>query len=96
MDAFDDYPNASQNLATAPGSIFSIEKVQLQFVISNIVSFAVANNILCMALKTGRIIRIDLEHPQDVDGMQSCFPFFFNPANSCMFLFVFGSNYFYI
>lgn len=49
--------------------IFSIEKVQLQFSVNNIVSLVVANNILCMALKTGRIIRIDLEHPQDIDGM---------------------------
>lgn len=48
--------------------IFSIEKVQLQFTVNNIVSLVVANNILCMALKTGRIIRIDLEHPQDIDG----------------------------
>lgn len=48
--------------------IFAIEKVQLQFTVNNIVSLVVANNILCMALKTGRIIRIDLEHPQDIDG----------------------------
>lgn len=48
--------------------IFSIEKVQLQFTVNNVVSLVVANNILCMALKTGRIIRIDLEHPQDIDG----------------------------
>lgn len=68
----DDFPNGSvavPNGGSANASIFSIEKVQLQFVVSNIVSFVVANNILCMALKTGRIIRIDLEHPQDVDGM---------------------------
>lgn len=67
MDNFDNYPNDSQ-VAVTSGSIFSVEKVQLQFVVNNIVSFVVANNILCMALKTGRIIRIDLEHPQDVDG----------------------------
>lgn len=55
------------NGAAAP--IFSIEKVQLQFSVNNIVSLTVANNIFCMALKTGRIIRIDLEHPQDIDGV---------------------------
>ena len=69
----DDFPGPNGSLGPPNGdsnnsSIFSIEKVQLQFAVSNIVSFAVANNILCMALKTGRIIRIDLEHPQDVDG----------------------------
>lgn len=68
----EDFPITNGTLANGTGdntgSIFSIEKVQLQFAVNNIVSFVVANNILCMALKTGRIIRIDLEHPQDVDG----------------------------
>lgn len=70
----EDFPVSNGALTNGNGttlnasSIFSVEKVQLQFVVSNIVSFVVANNILCMALKTGRIIRIDLEHPQDVDG----------------------------
>lgn len=59
--------------------IFSLEKVQLQFSVNNILSLVVANNILCMALKTGRIIRIDLEHPQDIDGMLiAFFSFFFS------------------
>lgn len=49
--------------------IFEIEKVQLMFSLQNIVSMVVANNILCMALKTGRIIRIDLDHPEAVDDI---------------------------
>jgi len=49
--------------------IFNVEKVQLQFQIgSDFVAGQVANNVLILALATGRILRIDLESPSDIDG----------------------------
>lgn len=48
---------------------FKIEKVQLQFSISSeFVAAQVANNVLILALSTGRILRIDLDSPGDIDG----------------------------
>ncbi|KAA8909608.1 hypothetical protein TRICI_004443 [Trichomonascus ciferrii] len=49
--------------------IFAIDKVQLMFSLDNITSLVVSNNILCIALKVGRIIRIDLDHPDVVDDV---------------------------
>ncbi|KAK9470374.1 Pep3/Vps18/deep orange family-domain-containing protein [Dipodascopsis tothii] len=49
--------------------IFSIERVQLQFQISSMAAMAVSNNVLYMALSTGRILRIDLSNPQDIDDV---------------------------
>lgn len=71
MDASNGFSTTGLSYSEANGKptpIFSLEKVQLQFSVNNILNLVVANNILCMALKTGRIIRIDLEHPQDIDG----------------------------
>ena len=49
--------------------MFQIERVQLQFTISSdFVAAQVANNILILALSTGRILRIDLDNPGDIDG----------------------------
>jgi len=49
--------------------IFNVERVQLQFSIaSDFVAGQVANNVLILALATGRILRIDLESPSDIDG----------------------------
>ena len=49
--------------------IFEIERVQLQFSISSdFVAAQVANNVLVLALSTGRILRIDLDSPSDIDG----------------------------
>ncbi|CAN6656943.1 vacuolar membrane protein Pep3p [Trichomonascus vanleenenianus] len=39
------------------------------FNVDNSIGLVVANNILCLALRTGRIIRIDLEHPETVDDI---------------------------
>ncbi|KAK9459030.1 Pep3/Vps18/deep orange family-domain-containing protein [Lipomyces oligophaga] len=50
--------------------IFSIERVQLQFQISSIAAMAVANNILYLAVAGGRILRIDLNSPQDIDDVE--------------------------
>lgn len=49
--------------------IFKVEGVQLQFSISSdFVAAQVANNVLVLALSTGRILRIDLDSPSDIDG----------------------------
>lgn len=51
--------------------IFNVERVQLQFNLSaDFVGAAVANNVLILALATGRILRIDLDNPADIDGIQ--------------------------
>jgi hypothetical protein len=50
--------------------IFNVELVQLQFSIaSDFVAAQVANNVLILALSNGRIIRIDLDNPAEIDGM---------------------------
>ena len=50
--------------------IFRVERVQLQFSISaDFVAAQVANNVLVLALSTGRILRIDLDSPSDIDGL---------------------------
>ena len=50
--------------------IFNVEQVQLQFSIaSEFVAAQVANNVLVLALENGRVLRIDLERPEDIDGM---------------------------
>jgi hypothetical protein len=49
--------------------IFHVEQVQLQFqVAANFAAVQVANNVIILALVSGRILRIDLANPQDVDG----------------------------
>lgn len=49
--------------------MFEIEKVELQFsVASDFVAAQVANNVLILALQTGRIVRIDLDNAADIDG----------------------------
>ena len=49
--------------------IFKVERVQLQFSISSdFVAAQVANNVLVLALSTGRLLRIDLDSPSDIDG----------------------------
>lgn len=49
--------------------IFTVEKVNMQFsVASDFVAAQVANNVLILALQTGRIMRIDLDNPADIDG----------------------------
>lgn len=49
--------------------LFNVERVQLQFSIAaDFVATQVANNVLILALATGRILRIDLDNPADIDG----------------------------
>lgn len=50
--------------------MFNIERVQLQFSIaSEFVAAQVANNVLVLALSNGRILRIDLEDPVDIEDI---------------------------
>lgn len=49
--------------------IFTVEHVQLQFSIAaDFVAGQVANNVIILALSNGRILRIDLDRPEDIDG----------------------------
>ena len=58
-----------QDLGEAALPIFNVERVQLQFAISSdFVAAQVANNVLILALSSGRILRIDLDNPADIDG----------------------------
>ncbi|KAJ5742975.1 hypothetical protein N7533_010077 [Penicillium manginii] len=50
--------------------IFDVQRVQLQFQIAaDFVAAQVANNVLVLALSTGRILRIDLDTPEDIDDI---------------------------
>lgn len=49
--------------------IFSVEPVQLQFSLAaDFVAGQVANNVIVLALSNGRILRIDLNRAEDIDG----------------------------
>ncbi|KAH6622436.1 Pep3/Vps18/deep orange family-domain-containing protein [Boeremia exigua] len=63
-------PSTSNAQDDASLPMFSIERVSLQFSISSdFVAAAVANNVLVLALSTGRILRIDLDSPADIDDI---------------------------
>ncbi|KAK0630662.1 Pep3/Vps18/deep orange family-domain-containing protein [Bombardia bombarda] len=50
--------------------IFDVERVQLQFSIAaDFVAAQAANNVLILALSNGRILRIDLNRPEDIDDI---------------------------
>ncbi|KND92396.1 Vacuolar protein sorting-associated protein [Tolypocladium ophioglossoides CBS 100239] len=50
--------------------IFTVERVQLQFSIAaDFVAAQVANNVIILALSNGRILRIDLNRPEDIDDI---------------------------
>lgn len=49
--------------------IFDVQRVQLRFDISaEFVAAQVANNVLILALGSGRILRFDLDNAEDIDG----------------------------
>ena len=49
--------------------IFDVQQVALQFDISaDFVAAQVANNVLILALSSGRILRFDLDNAEDIDG----------------------------
>ncbi|KAH7390469.1 Pep3/Vps18/deep orange family-domain-containing protein [Pyrenochaeta sp. MPI-SDFR-AT-0127] len=63
-------PSTSNMQDDASLPMFNIERVSLQFNISSdFVAAAVANNVLILALSTGRILRIDLDSPADIDDI---------------------------
>ncbi|KAK1756074.1 Pep3/Vps18/deep orange family-domain-containing protein [Echria macrotheca] len=50
--------------------IFDVQRVELQFsVAADFVAAQVANNVLILALSNGRILRIDLNRPEDIDDI---------------------------
>ncbi|PKS12960.1 hypothetical protein jhhlp_000301 [Lomentospora prolificans] len=60
------------HLSDAESSLpmFVVEQVQLQFSIAaNFIAAQVANNVLVLALSNGRILRIDLNRPEDIDDI---------------------------
>ncbi|KAI0841567.1 Pep3/Vps18/deep orange family-domain-containing protein [Hypoxylon sp. FL0890] len=62
--------NGVHNLADGALPIFDVEPVQLQFSIAaDFVAAQVANNVLVLALSNGRILRIDLNRPEDIDDI---------------------------
>jgi len=72
FDSSSGYVAASnlQDLTDASLPIFNIERVEFKFSISSdFVAAQVANNVLILALSTGRILRIDLDSPADIDGI---------------------------
>lgn len=49
--------------------IFNVAHVNLEFSLTaDFVAAQVANDVLILALSNGRILRIDLNRPQDIDG----------------------------
>ncbi|KAE8385629.1 Pep3/Vps18/deep orange family-domain-containing protein [Aspergillus alliaceus] len=62
---------APSNLTETPDSaLFDVRRVQLQFPLAaDFVAAQVANNVLILALATNRILRIDLEAPEDIDDI---------------------------
>jgi vacuolar protein sorting-associated protein 18 len=50
--------------------MFDVQRVPMQFSIAaDFVAAQVANDMLVMALSNGRILRIDLNKPEDIDGL---------------------------
>ncbi|KAJ5775254.1 uncharacterized protein N7511_000265 [Penicillium nucicola] len=64
---------APNNLMETPSSslpMFDVERVQLAFnIAADFVAAQVANNVLVLALSTNRILRIDLDSPEDVEDI---------------------------
>ncbi|KAK4041051.1 Pep3/Vps18/deep orange family-domain-containing protein [Parachaetomium inaequale] len=62
--------DAVADLADAALPIFDVLPVQLQFSIAaDFVAGQAANNVLVLALSNGRILRIDLNKPEDIDDI---------------------------
>lgn len=78
---------AASSLAdmTAPSlPMFSAKQVQLKFSIAaDFVAAQVANDVLILALATGRILRIDLNNAEDIDGEQLACGRGRSPIQSC-------------
>ena len=62
------YVAGAQDETSLP--IFSVEQVPLQFAVSaDFVAAQVANNVLILALSSGRILRFDLDNSRDIDDI---------------------------
>lgn len=70
-------PSGIQDLNAPLVAPFFIERVQLQFEVSKFAAVQVANNVIILALETGKLLRIDLASPQDVEGERA-------PVGICM------------
>ncbi|EAW12555.1 vacuolar protein sorting protein DigA [Aspergillus clavatus NRRL 1] len=63
-------PSNLSEPADASLSMFDVRRVQLQFSLAaDFVAAQVANNVLILALSTNRILRIDLDTPEDIDDI---------------------------
>ncbi|KAK5167391.1 tethering complex subunit [Saxophila tyrrhenica] len=68
LDSTSGYAAGAQDDTALP--IFDVQKVQLRFDISaEFVAAQVANNVLILALSTGRILRFDLDNAEDIDDI---------------------------
>jgi hypothetical protein len=69
-------------LADAALPIFDVQSVELLFTVAPdyIVAAQAANNVLIIALSNGRILRIDLNRPEDIDGSHPTFRFLPSPS----------------
>ncbi|CAK3937910.1 Vacuolar membrane pep3 [Lecanosticta acicola] len=68
FDSTSGYAAGAQDDTALP--IFDVQKVQLRFDISaDFVAAQVANNVLILALSTGRILRFDLDNAEDIDDI---------------------------
>lgn len=53
--------------------IFDVQRVDMQFsVAADFVAAQAANNTLILALQTGRIMRVDLDNAEEIDGVSYC------------------------
>ncbi|KAK3715451.1 tethering complex subunit [Vermiconidia calcicola] len=67
-DSTGGYAAGAQDDTSLP--IFDVQRVQLRFDISaNFVAAQVANNVLILALSTGRLLRFDLDNAEDIDDI---------------------------
>ncbi|KAE8355500.1 Pep3/Vps18/deep orange family-domain-containing protein [Aspergillus coremiiformis] len=70
LDASNSYVAPSNLTETPDSALFDVRRVQLQFPLAaDFVAAQVANNVLILALATNRILRIDLEAPEDIDDI---------------------------
>lgn len=61
--------NLTDEPVDAPLSIFDVQRVELIYpVAADFVAAQVANDVIILALSTGRILRIDRETPEEIDG----------------------------
>ena len=68
LEASSGYAAGAQDDTSLP--IIDVQKVQLRFDISaDFVAAQVGNNVLILALSTGRILRVDLDNPADIDDI---------------------------